>query len=193
MKVSLKLLALGVLLLVPFATASAQSPSLSTIPNVSVNAGATATVNVVAVDVGGRPITLTSSLPSFVILNTPTFGTGAVVTTLTLTPAAVNVGNYTAAVKATAGGVDDIEIFQITVNPAGSNQNPVVSAPPLKEVTAGSNLNFTISASDADQDFIEGLIAAPLPAGATFTPNGSNTSGLFNWTPGLADPGEYAA
>ena len=191
MKASLKLLAVGLFLLVPFTAASAQAPSLSVIPNVIVNAGATATVNVVAIDVGGRPITLTSSLPSFGILNTPTSGTGVVVTTLTLSPAAVNVGNYTAAVTATAGGVDDIEIFQITVNAAGSNQAPVVSAPPLRDVTAGSNLNFTVTASDADQDFIESLAASTLPAGATFTPNGSNTSGLFNWTPGLSDAGEY--
>ena len=79
MKVSLRFLALGLFLFVPFATASAQAPSLSVIPNVIVNAGATATVSVIAVDVGGRPITLTSALPSFGILNTPTSGTGVVV------------------------------------------------------------------------------------------------------------------
>ena len=65
MKASLRSLALGFLLLVPFATAHAQAPSLSPISNVSLNAGGTATVNLVAVDVGGRLITLTSSLPPF--------------------------------------------------------------------------------------------------------------------------------
>src|SRR5207244_6610927 len=76
MKASLKLLALGVFLVASFGTAYAQAPSLSTIPNISVNAGLTATVNVVAVDVGGRPITLTSALPSLGTLNTTTSGAG---------------------------------------------------------------------------------------------------------------------
>ena len=192
MKAPLKLLALSLLILfVPFATAQAQAPSLSTIPNISVNAGATVIANVVAVDPLGRNITLTSSLPSFVTLNTPTSGVGVIVTTLTLAPGAINVGNYTAAVTASAGGVTDIEIFGITVNTSGTNQVPVVSAPPLREVTEGSNLNFTIGVSDADGDPVEALYTSILPVGATFTPNGSNTSGTFNWTPGLGDHGEY--
>jgi len=191
MKASLKLLALGLFLLVPFATAYAQAPSLSTIPDVALNAGGTATVNVVAVDAGGRPITLTSALPSFAILNTPTFGTGVVVTTLTLTPLGVNVGTYTAAVTATAGGVADTRLFQITVNGAGSNQPPVVITPALRDVTVGSNLTFTVSASDADADAIELLNASFLPAGAAFTANASNTLGTFSWSPVAADAGEY--
>jgi hypothetical protein len=191
MKFSLKLLALGLLLLVPFATAHAQAPSLSTIPNVSVNAGTTATINVVAVDVDGRPITLTASLPGFATLNTPTSGTGTVVTTLTLAPTSGDVADYTGAVTATAGGVATTQIFQIMVNAAGSNQAPVVSAPALRDVTAGSNLNFTVNASDADGDAITSLDVSGLPSGATFTPNGSNTSAIFSWTPGDGDAGEY--
>ena len=190
MKASLKFLALGLLLLLPCA-AYAQAPSLSTIPNISINAGATAVVNVVAVDPTGRDITITSSLPSFVTLNTPTSGVGVVVTTLTLAPATINVGSYTAAVTASAGGVTDIEIFQIQVNASGSNQAPVVISPPLREVTEGSNLNFSISVSDADGDPVEALFTSILPVGATFTPNGSNTSGTFNWTPSSGDAGEY--
>ena len=193
MKSSLKLLALGLLLFVPFATAHAQAPSLSTIPNVSMNAGTTRTLNVVAVDVGGRPITLTSSLPTFATLNPPTSGTGTVVTTLTLTPLSGDVANYTGAVTVTptAGGVSSTKIFEILVNAAGSNQAQVVSAPALRDVTAGSNLNFTVSASDADGDAIASLDVAGLPSGASFTQNVSNTSAIFNWTPGDGDPGEY--
>ena len=191
MKASLKFLVLGLFLLVPFATAQAQAPSLSPIPSVTVNAGATAIVNVVAVDASGRQINLTHSLPSFGTLNTPTTGIGVVSTTLTLSPGSINVGNYTAAVTATAGGVSDIKIFQIMVNPAGSNQAPVVNAPALREVTAGSNLTFSITVSDPDGDAIGGLEAEGIPSGATFTPNGSNTSAVFNWTPGAGDVGEY--
>src|SRR5262245_52396140 len=103
MKTSRKLATLGLLFLVPFATtARAQTPSLSPIVDITVNAGTSATVNVIAVDVSGRQITLTSSLPSFATLNSPTVGTGEVATTLTLAPTAIHVGDYTAAVTATA-------------------------------------------------------------------------------------------
>lgn len=190
MKASLKLLVLGLLLHVPFSAAHAQAPSLSPIPNVSLNAGGTVTVNVVAVDVDGRPITLTHSLPSFGTLNTPTIGTGVVVTTLTLAPSTINVGAYTAEVTATAGGVPSIRIFEITVNAVGSDQAPVVNAPALREVTAGSHLSFTISASDPDGNTITSLMASGVPPGAMFSPNGSGTA-AFNWTPDAGDAGEY--
>src|SRR5882762_511146 len=192
MKASLKLMALGLLLLVPFATAQAQAPSLSTIPNVSMNAGATLTVNVVAVDVAGRPITLTASLPSFATLHEPTTGTGVIVTTLTLTPTSANVTSYTGAVTATAGGVPDTKTFQIVVNAAGSDQAPVVTAPALQQGTEELNLTFGVSASDPDGDAIASLSAPDVPSGATFTPNGSNnTSGTFTWTPSAGQAGEY--
>jgi hypothetical protein len=193
MKASLRNLAvgLGLCLLAPIATAWAQAPSLSPIPNITVNAGGTVTVNVVAVDVDGGLITLTQALPAFATLNAPTIGTGQVVTTMTLSPSAVHVGDYTTAITATAGGVSDTEIFQITVNPAGSNQAPLVGAPALQSGTTGSSLAFTVTATDPDGDVIQSLTASGAPGGATFTPNGTNTSGAFSWTPGSGDAGEY--
>src|SRR5258705_9907784 len=156
------------------------------------NAGTTRIVNVVAVDVGGPPTTLSSALPTSPTLNPPTSGTGTVVTTLTLTPLSGDVANYTGAVTVTptAGGVSTTQIFEILVNAAGSNQAPVVSAPALRDVTAGSNLNFTVSASDADGDAIASLDVAGLPSGASFTQNASNTSAIFPRTPGAGDAGE---
>ena len=191
MKASLRPLILGLVLLVPFSTAHAQAPLLSPIANISLNAGLTMNVNVVAVDVGGRPIAITAALPPFATLNTPTIGTGVVVTTLTLAPSSVHVGDYTAAVTATSGGVPSVRVFQITINAMGSNQAPMVMAPPLREVTAETALSFTVTASDADGDAIASLSASGLPAGATFTPNGSNTTAMFDWTPGAGDAGEY--
>jgi hypothetical protein len=191
MKASLKVLTFSLLLLTPFATAHAQGPSLSPIPNVSLNAGGTLNVNVVATDVDGRTITVTASLPPFATLNTPTIGAGVVVTSLTLAPSAAQVGNYTAAVTATAGGVSSVRVFQIVVNAAGSDQAPIVTAPPLQETIAGSALSFVVTAEDADGDVIASLSASGLPAGATFTPNGSNTSATFDWTPAGEDVGEY--
>src|SRR5258706_5237229 len=121
MKASLKLLTLGLLLLVPCSAAHAQAPLLSPIPNVSLNAGSTMNVNVVAVDLGGRAISITAALPPFVTLNAPTIATGVVVTSLTLTPLSAHVGDYTAAVTATAGGGSSVQGFPIQGNAAGSD------------------------------------------------------------------------
>jgi len=187
----LKIMSLGVLLLLPVSPAHAQAPALSPIPNVSLNAGTTMNVAVVAVDADGRPISITASLPPFATLNQPTVGNGVVVTTVTLAPTAAFVGDYSAAVTATAGGASSVRVFQMTINAAGSNQAPRVVAPPLQEVTAGTNLMFPVTASDADGDAITSLTASGLPGGASFTPNGSNTSATFNWTPGVGDVGEY--
>jgi len=133
MKTSCRLATLSLLLSMPFAAASAQVPSLSPIVDVTVNAGTSTAINVVAVDPGGRQITLTSSLPSFVTLNSPTIGTGMVVTTLTVAPSAIHVGDYTAAVTATTDGGSDLEIFRITVNAAGSARAPAVTAPAAQQ------------------------------------------------------------
>jgi hypothetical protein len=191
MRASLKLLAVGLLLHVPLATAHAQGPSLSPIANVSLNAGGTLNVNVIAVDALNRPVTVTASVPPFVTLNPPTLATGVVVTSLTLAPSAAQAGDYTGAVTATAGGVSTVRVFQITVNAAGSDRAPVVVAPPLRQVTAGAALSFTVTASDPDGNAITSFTASGVPPGASFAANGSNTSGTFTWTPGAADTGEY--
>jgi len=191
MRASLIVLTFGLFLLTPVSAADAQGPALSPIANVSMNAGGTLDVNVIAVDDQNRPITVTAALPPFAILNNPTIGTGVVVTSLTLTPTAAHVGDYTAAVTATAGGVSSVRVFQITVNASGSDQAPVVVAPPLEEITAGSALSFVVTASDADADAIESLGVSGLPPGAAFTANGSNTAATLGWTPGAGDVGEY--
>ena len=191
MKASLRILAAGLMMLVPFATAHAQGPSLSPISNVSLNAGGALTVNVVAVDAENRPIAITAALPPFATLNAPTLGTGVVVTSVTLMPSAAQIGDYSAAVTATAGGVSTVRVFQVTVNAAGSDQPPVVVAPPIESVTAGTALSFTVTASDPDANAISSLVASGLPPGASFTTDGAHMSGTVEWTPGDGDVGEY--
>jgi hypothetical protein len=44
-------------------------------------------------------------------------------------------------------------------------------------------ITFTVTAADLDQDAITSLTASGLPPGATFTPDGTNSSGTFTWTP----------
>ena len=191
MKSCLRILVLGALLLAPVSGAYAQTVSVSEISDVTLNAGATMTLNVVAVDPNGGSITLTSSLPGFVLLNPPTTGTGLVLTTLTLTPAAGDVGTFAGSVTATAGGQSDTENFQITVAAAGTNQAPTVTAPAYETVAQGATLSFTVTATDADADAITSLTAIGAPSGATFIPNASNTSGTFTWTPSSGQSGEF--
>src|SRR4029077_10219384 len=170
-----------------------EDPEMSPIANLSMNAGLTSNVNVVAFDVFGGPITVSTypgDLPPFATLTSPTSGTGVVVTSLTLAPTAADIGTYSAAVTVTsASGMQSVRVFQITVNPAGSNRAPIVSAPPLRDVAAGATLSFSVTASDPDGDAITSLSATDLPAGATFSPNGSNTAGTFNLTPRAAGNG----
>ena len=112
-------------------------------------------------------------------------------TTVTLAPTAAFVGDYSAAVTATAGGVSSVRVFQMTINAAGSNQAPRVVAPPLQEVTAGTNLMFPVTASDADGDAITSPDRLRRSGRRVVHSNGSNTSATFNWTPGVGDVGEY--
>lgn len=191
MRFGLKLLVWATLGLMPASLAFAAAPSVSPIGDLTLNAGATMTVNVVAVDTDHDAITLTSSLPAFVTLNPPTTGNGSVVTTLTIAPAAGDVGTVSGSVTATAGGETDTENFQITVNAQATNQPPAVTAPALVTGTEGTQITFTVTATDPDQEAITNLIASGAPAGAQFTPNGTFTSGTFVWTPTTTEAGEY--
>lgn len=190
MRSALKLLVWVAVGLLPASTAFAAFPFVSPIADMTINAGSTMTVNVVAIDTDNDAITLTSSLPAFVTLNPPTSGTGSVITTLTIAPTAGDVGPHSGSVTATAGE-SETENFQITVNAAGTNQPPAVTAPGIMTVVEGSLLTFTVTASDPDADAITSLTTFGAPAGSTFTPNGTFTSGTFTWTPTTSQAGEY--
>ena len=115
MKSLLRCFSLGLLLLAPIAPAWAQAPTVSPISDVSMTAGTTRTVNVVATGHPDSTVTLTSSLPAFATLNAPTSGTGGVTTTISLAPAAADVGTHTASVTATSGTLSSTASFQIIV------------------------------------------------------------------------------
>ena len=66
---------------------------------------------------------------------------------------------------------------------AQSDNAPVVTAPATASGAETLLLAFTDAAADPDGDAITNLTATPLPSGATFTKNASNTSGTFAWTP----------
>jgi hypothetical protein len=191
MKSAFRVLALGALLLLPISAAFAQAPTITAINDLTLNANGTMTVSVVAIDVNGDPITLSSTLPSFATLNPPTFGAGVVITTMTLSPSTTDVGTYNGSITATAGGQTDLEEFTITVNAAGTNEVPIVTAPAFQTVTEGQLVTFIVTASDSEA--IQLFNAAGLPPGATFTTNVANTSGTFSWTPTTDQEGQYEA
>ena len=77
----------------------------------------------------------------------------------------------------------------ITVNEAG-NQNPVLSTIGPKRTTEGTNLTFSVSATDVD-GATPLLSTSSLPTGASFTDNGDGTAD-FDWTPDFTQAGGYS-
>ena len=88
-----------------------------------------------------------------------------------------------------AGGADAGRAYVVTLGPM---RPPVVTAPASVSGLAGTPISFLVTAADPDGDPIASLTAAPLPAGAAFAPNGSNTSGTFDWRPDFSQAGDYA-
>ncbi|UCC44091.1 MAG: hypothetical protein JSU65_13420, partial [Candidatus Zixiibacteriota bacterium] len=69
------------------------------------------------------------------------------------------------------------------------NEAPVLAPIGPKSVDENQNLNFGVSATDAE-DPSPSLDAANLPTGATFVDNGDGT-GTFDWTPDYTQSGTY--
>ena len=71
------------------------------------------------------------------------------------------------------------------------NAHPIVNvtAPSRLTVLENQNVNFSVSATDAQSRHVV-LTVTGLPPGATFVDNGNNT-GTFNWTPTSSQAGNY--
>jgi hypothetical protein len=68
---------------------------------------------------------------------------------------------------------------------------PVVTAPATASGPENALLTVNVTAVDPDGDAITSFIASGLPAGASFTPNGTNTSGTLSWTPTFSQSGVH--
>jgi len=79
---------------------------------------------------------------------------------------------------------------QITITDV--DRAPIVTAPATASGVAGNPITFTVFASDPDGNPITSLAGGPLPSGAAFVTNASNTAGTFNWTPTTAQAGNYS-
>jgi uncharacterized protein (UPF0179 family) len=161
-----------------------RAPVLAAIGPKSVNEGVNLSFGTSASDAD-------STIPTLVAQNTPsgaTFtdngnGTGS----FSFTPTFFQSGVYNVRFIASDGSLTDTEIVAITVN--NVNRAPVLASIGPKSVNENVNLNFGVSATDADST-IPTLVAQNAPAGATFTDNG-NGSGTFNFTPTFAQSGVY--
>ncbi len=112
--------------------------------------------------------------------------------TFNWTPSYDDAGGYTLTIFA-SDGVDSITAdVEITVD--NVNRPPVWDeAPGMVIIPEDVELIFTVEASDPDGDEISlDASSDDLPDGWEFTDNGDGT-GMFVWTPGYADSGEYTA
>jgi VCBS repeat-containing protein len=156
-------------------------PILSTIGNRTVAEGSTLSFIVTATDPDGDLISysVTSPLPSGAAFDSGT-------RTFTWTPDSAQAGFYSVEFIASDGSLSDSE--SIIVEVTNTNQAPMISpAIGPKTVAEGSLLSFTVSATDPDGD--------TLAYSATGTPSGAaldSGSGLFSWTPGYDQGGDYS-
>jgi len=114
------------------------------------------------------------------------------------TPTFDDAGGYTALFYVSDGQYADSEMVTITVGQYADsemvtitvtdvNQAPVLAHIGNKEIPAEENLNFGVSASDPDGE-TPAIVAEELPPGAAFVDN-DNGTGIFDWTPAVADIG----
>ncbi|MBU1318842.1 MAG: IPT/TIG domain-containing protein [candidate division Zixibacteria bacterium] len=162
-----------------------QAPILAAIGSQLVDEGANLNFGVTASDPDG-------SIPSLTAEDVPTNATftdnGDGTGTFDFNPGFTQAGPYNVRFIASDGALADTEVVAITVNEAG-NQSPVLAAIGAQVVDEGANLNFGVSASDADAT-IPSLTAEDVPVNATFTDNGNGT-GTFDFNPDFTQAGPY--
>ncbi len=171
--------------------ATSSSPPVVTAPaTVTASENAPLTVTVTAADPDGEPInTLTANLSSLPAGNNAVFTTNGshTVGTLTWTPTFSDApGSY--AVMFTAANTQSSSTGT-TITVQNVDRAPVVTAPGARAGVVGQPISIAVTAADPDGDAIGTFTASGLPATATFTPGGGNTSGTFQWTPAAADTG----
>ncbi len=106
-----------------------------------------------------------------------------------LTNSSTPEGLYNVSINATSGSLlHSVSVsVSVTTSPPQSNHPPSLTVPGPELVTAGSPLEFTVSATDPDIGETVTLNAAVLPSGASFNP----TTGQFSWTPSPSQTGNY--
>jgi hypothetical protein len=165
---------------------SNRAPDLSPISDMTIAEGAEASQTLSANDPDGDPVSFfLGTGPHFAFVSTVGPGSGV----LLVTPDFGDAGTYPATVEATDFlGASDDEGLTITVMPG--NRVPTLTVPAGVFAAEGVAISFGVQASDPDGDLIT-LGATNRPVGSLFIDLG-NSSGLFSWTPGFGQMGDYA-
>ena len=131
------------------------------------------------------PALRTSTLPGTATFTDNLNGTG----TFNWTPTYSDSGTYLVTFYADDAVTADTDSEIVTITVTDVNQLPVLAAIGAQSTSENVNLNFGVSASDADGN-TPVLTTSALPGTATFSDN-LNGTGTFNWTPTYADSGTY--
>ncbi|MEZ6124883.1 MAG: putative Ig domain-containing protein [Planctomycetaceae bacterium] len=159
------------------------APVLSPIGSRSVILGSALTFTASATDSNGDALTYAVSgtgLPGTPVINNTT---GA----FSWTPEAV--GTFDVTVSVSDGELSDSETVSVTVTSANS-QAPVLSPVSNQTVSAGSLLQFTVSATDADTP--ASSLQYFLSPDAPITASINAATGVVSWTPSAQDVGNVS-
>ncbi|MCH9031262.1 MAG: hypothetical protein IIB00_03250, partial [candidate division Zixibacteria bacterium] len=160
-----------------------QLPVLAAIGAKSTNENVNLNFSVSSTDVESTPVVTTSALPGGATF-TPSAGGG----TFDWTPGFIQPGVFSVTFYATDDSAAvDSEVVTITVTEVG-NQLPVLAAIGAQSTNENVNLNFIVSATDAESTPV--VTTSALPTGATFTPFAGG--GTFDWTPGFIQSGVFS-
>ena len=155
-------------------------PVLASIGNKNVNTDNLLQFTVSATDPNNDTLSYSAySLPSGASFNATT-------KTFSWTPSNSQAGSYQVTFNVSDGKLSDSETITITLSVVNVNQPPVLDSVGNKNVNENSLLQFTISATDANNDTLV-YSASNLPSGASFNA-GTKT---FSWVPNYEQSGGY--
>ena len=155
------------------------SPVLNLIGNKTAAENSVLTFTLSATDADGDTLTYSASgLPVGASFNAATH-------VFSWTPTYTQAGSYNVTFSVNDGNSGTAS-ETITITVSNVNRDPVLGAIGSKSVVENSNLTFTLSATDPDGDTLT-YSASNLPTGAAF----NTSTGVFSWTPGLAQAGSY--
>ena len=153
-------------------------PVLTAIGSKTINVGTNLSFTLSAIDPDGDSLTYSAiGLPKGAPFNAAT-------RMFTWTPGNTQAGNYNVSFSVSDGSLIVTEPVAIIVGSV--NRPPVLTAIGSKTINVGTNLSFTLSATDPDGDDLT-YSATDLPSGATF----NAATRMFTWTPGNTQAGSY--
>ena len=163
----------------PAVTVPNNSPVFTSIGNKSILEGATLSFDISATDPDGDSLTYSiGNLPAGAGFNV---SSGS----FSWSPNFEQSGSYSVTFTVSDGNNSDSETIVVTVTDI--NQTPVLNSIGAKAIGEGSQLTFTVSGSDPDNNALTYGVSG-LPSGASFTPS----TGIFSWIPTMNQAGNHS-